>query len=107
MKKIILLILLLSVSYYFLSGNSNDKNIAELGHLKETSRVTVTGVVKSNFKILGNGFYELKDKNSDESIFVISQNKLPEVGDVVRKKLIKGDLMTLNDKTFSVYEETK
>jgi hypothetical protein len=107
MKKLILLIIVVFGVYHFMGRNTDSKNVSELIDLKETTIVKVTGIVKSNFEILGKGFYELQDKSTSETIMVFNSNSLPRIGEKVTRKLKKGDLMTFNDKTYSVYEEVE
>lgn len=105
MKKVIFLIVLLFGVYYLFNNNSSPTDVSQLSGLNKITTVRVTGIVMNNFKILDNGFYELKDRNTSESIYVISSKSIPKIGNEITKKLKKGDLMTFNDKTFSVYEE--
>jgi hypothetical protein len=64
----------------------------------------VTGEVKSNFKLFY-GIYELKDVQSGESIMISTKGDLPKVGTVITSNLKKNDVITINDKTFSLFEE--
>lgn len=107
MKKIILLIVVIFGVYYFFEKKSNSKSVSEIINLKVTTSVKVTGVVKGNFEIFGKGVYELQDKNTGETIIVFNINSLPKVGEEVTRKLKKGDIITFNDKSYSVYKEVE
>lgn len=108
MKKIIILILVIFAGYY-LFNNSQSKvyRVSEIIQTNNVSEyVTVTGHVRSNFKLFF-GVYELEDINSGESIMVSTKGDLPKVGSAITVKLKRNDVITINDKTFSLFEEVK
>lgn len=110
MKKLLLVLIVLGGGYYYFQGDGNKTlSVSELINNSTTSNgniVKVTGEVKSNFKLIY-GIYELKDAQSQESIMVSTQGDLPQVGTTITKRLKRNDVITLNDKTFSLFEEIK
>jgi hypothetical protein len=110
MKKILLVLIVLGGGYYYFQGNGNETlSVSELTDSSSTNKVKVvevTGEVKSNFKLIYS-IYELKDPSSGESIMVSSKGELPKVGTTITRRLKKNDVVTINDKTFSLYEEVE
>jgi len=108
MKKIFIVILVISGAYYYFQNNtevSQPKTISELINTTDNGpNVVVTGRVVRNFKLFY-GAYELKDINTGEAIIVSTTRELPKVGTNVTKRLKRNDVITLNDKTFSLYKE--
>lgn len=108
MKKLLLVLLVLGGGYYYFQGSEGDTlTVSELlnaNNQEDSSIIEVTGKVESNFKLIYS-IYELKDAATGESIMVTSKSKLPKIGSTVTKKLMRTDVVTINDKTFSLFEE--
>lgn len=108
MKKIILILIVIGGGYYYFQGNNQEnssiKDLISNSKDAKIQVVKVTGVVKTNFKLIYS-IYELKDTNSLESIMVSTNGKLPKIGETISVRLKKKDVITINDKTFSLYEE--
>jgi hypothetical protein len=108
MKKILLILIVIGGGYYYFQGSNQEnlsiKDLISNSSDSESQIVKVTGVVKTNFKLIYS-IYELKDTNSLESIMVSTNGNLPKIGETISVKLKKKDVLTLNDKTFSLYEE--
>jgi hypothetical protein len=107
MKKIVLILTVLGAGYYYFQGNENKTmSVSEVISISNSSEeiLKVTGEVKSNFKLFY-GIYELKDVQSGESIMISTKGDLPKVGTVITSNLKKNDVITINDKTFSLFEE--
>ena len=106
MKKLLLILIVLGGGYYYFQGNDNETvSVSQLiESSSESDIVNVKGKVKSNFKLIY-GLYELFDEDSGESVMVSTKGALPKVGTIVIKRLKRNDVMTFNDKTFSLFEE--
>lgn len=108
MKKIFIILLVIGGAYYYFKNNvetTQPKTISELVNSNmDESNVLVTGRVERNFKLFY-GVYELKDINTGETIMVSTTGKLPKVGSNITKRLKKNDVITFNDKTFSLFKE--
>lgn len=108
MKKLLLILIVLGGGYYYFQGNEKQiLTVSELlnnSGIKDQSIVEVTGKVESNFKLIYS-IYELKDNLTGESIMVTSKTDLPKIGSTVTKSLKRTDVITMNDKTFSLFEE--
>lgn len=103
MKKLILIIVFIVGGLYYYNNKSEKKE--ELFELSiENKVVKVTGVVKSNFKILNKGFYELQVSNTKETIMVISSRNTPKLNSKITQRLKQIDIITINDKKFSLFE---
>lgn len=106
MKKIIfILIVIFGVYFYFNNRNTETRSVSELSNGKNQSELLVVkGKVVGNFKLFF-GVYELEDINSGESIMVSTKGDLPKLGSAITVKLKRNDVITINDKTFSLFEE--
>jgi len=108
MKKILLLIIVLVVGVYYYNNSKTDNTLLgklDLSKITTSKVVIVTGVVIKNFKILNKSFFELSIPSTNKTIMIVSKNQLPKVGSQISIKLKKIDVMTLNDRTFSLYKE--
>lgn len=107
MKKLILLVFIIAFGvYWYVHQKHNSKHVTEVIKLDSTSTIKVAGVVKSNFNILGKGYYELQDKNEENtSIIVICLGKLPTVNTEITREVKKNNIITWNDATYALYEE--
>lgn len=108
MKKLLLALIVLGGGYYYLQGTEGETlTVSELLNTNtqgDQSIVEVTGKVESNFKLFYS-IYELQDQKTGESIMVTSKTELPKIGTTISKKLRRTDVVTINDKTFSLFEE--
>lgn len=108
MKKLLLALIVLGGGYYYFQGTEGETlTVSELLNTNtqgDQSIVEVTGKVQSNFKLFYS-IYELKDQKTGESIMVSSKGELPRIGITITKKLRRIDVITLNDNTFSLFEE--
>ncbi len=108
MKKLLLALIVLGGGYYYFQGDENEiltvSELLDSNSKGDQSIVEVTGKVESNFKLIY-GIYELKDGTTGESIMVSSKGELPRIGITITKKLRRIDVITLNDNTFSLFEE--
>lgn len=108
MKKIIILVIIIGFGYYYYFQNTNSENSLNVTELinsnSKQEKVSVTGKVTNNFKLFY-GIYELTDINTGESIMVSTNKELPKIGSIITKKLIKKEMITVNDKTISLFQE--
>lgn len=107
MKKIIILVIIIGFGYYYFqnTNSENSLNVTELiNSNSKQEKVSVTGKVTNNFKLFY-GIYELTDINTGESIMVSTNKELPKIGSIITKKLIKKEMITVNDKTISLFQE--
>lgn len=108
MKKILLILMIAGVGYYYFQGDgTSPQRVSEVINnslSSDSDIIKVSGIVKHNFKLFY-GAYELEDANTGESIMVSTKGDVPEVGSSITKKLRRNDVITLNDKTFSLFEE--
>lgn len=108
MKKLLLVLIVLGGGYYYFQGSEGATlTVSELlnaNTVGDQSIVEVTGTVVSNFKLFYS-IYELKDQETGESIMVTSKAELPKIGTTISRKLRRTDVVTINDKTFSLFEE--
>lgn len=108
MKKIILLCIVIGFGYYYYFQNTNSENSLNVSELinsnSEQEKVNVTGKVTNNFKFFY-GIYELTDINTGESIMVSTNKELPKIGSIITKLLTKKEILTMNDKTISLFQE--
>lgn len=107
-KKLLVLVVLVSGYYYFqVNDTKAPLSVSELisnSSSRNGKVIQVNGEVKSNFKLIYS-IYELKDAKTGESIMVSNKVELPKIGTTISRKLRRNDIITLNDKTFSLFEE--
>ncbi len=107
MKKIVILSILIGFGYYYFQNKKSDNSLSVTELINSNSKqenVTVTGKVTNNFKLFY-GIYEMTDINTGESIMVSTNKELPKIGSIITKKLMKKEMMTVNDKTISLFHE--
>ncbi|MDV7186100.1 hypothetical protein R3X25_02300 [Lutibacter sp. TH_r2] len=108
MKKLILIAILIAGAYIFFKKDIKSvipQTVSQTVNSNDNGAIiTVTGKVVRNFKLLY-GVYELKDTSTGESIMVSTSGNVPKVGTKVIKRLQKNDVITLNDRTFSLFKE--
>lgn len=108
MKKILIVLIVLGGGYYYFQGNGGEtltvSELLDTNSQADQSIVKVTGKVENNFKLIYS-VYQLKDSDTGESIMVITRGELPKVGSIITKQIRRKDVVTLNDKTFSLFQE--
>ena len=100
MKKVLLLIIAIIGGYYFFSSSSTKDE----AYTQIQSTIQVEGKVIRNFSFLDKKVYEL-ETNSGDQLIITTSHKLRKVGEKVSVQLVKNDLMTIDDKEFSLYNE--
>lgn len=99
MKRIISLIIILVLAWFgFQWYAQNDANPEEF---------SITGEVKGSVMLMGKSFIEVSEEETEEKYYVFSENCCPEKGDTYTFHIKSSELARVNDRSLTLYTESR